>query len=62
MITSKGNPWPETGVPLGKKKKKDETGARISGEGVHGCSYLSFPVFVSVLMSFSPSTLSLPHV
>lgn len=22
MITSKGNPWPETGVPLGKKKKK----------------------------------------
>lgn len=45
-----------------KKKKKDETGARISGEGVHGCSYLSFPVFVSVLMSFSPSTLSLPHV
>ena len=27
-------------------EKKDETGARISGEGVHGCSYLSFPVFV----------------
>ena len=49
-------------VCLWEKKKKDETGARISGKGVHGCSYLSFPVFVSVLMSFSPSTPSLPHV
>lgn len=51
---------------FGKKKKKMrlELGYQEKrwAPSVHGCSYLRFPVFVSVLRSFSPSTLSLPHV
>lgn len=39
-FTSKRNPWPGTGVPLGKKEK-DETRARISGEEMGTqCSWL----------------------